>query len=113
MNCAQLERVATKLLKYHPRWGKVFYQHDNARPHVHKNVKAKLEKLGWEKLEHPAYTPDLAPLDYHLFLSLSNDLRGRKYKEEKELKQYPDEFFASKSHTSEASQTCLEDGKWS
>ena len=46
-----------------------------------------------------AYSPDLAPSDYHLFLSLSNDLRGRKFKEEKELNQYPDEFFASKSYT--------------
>jgi histone-lysine N-methyltransferase SETMAR len=30
---------------------------------------------GFEVLEHPAYSPDLAPSDYHLFGPLKNALR--------------------------------------
>ncbi len=66
--------------------GKIYFQHDNARPHVAKVVNAKLQELGWKLLPHPPYSPDLAPSDYHLFRSLSNDLRDRKFKEERDLK---------------------------
>ena len=51
-------------------------------PHVAKVVKKKLDELGWELLPHPPFSPDLAPSDYHLFLSLSNNLRGRTFKDE-------------------------------
>ena len=27
----------------------------------------RMEQWGWEILEHPPYSPDLAPSDYHLF----------------------------------------------
>ena len=41
--------------------------HDNARPHsAHATVNL-LERWGWEILEHPPYSPDLAPSDFHLF----------------------------------------------
>ena len=42
--------------------------------------------------------PKLAPSDYHLFRSLSNDLRDRKFIEEKDLKMYLKDFFDSNSH---------------
>jgi len=28
---------------------------------------------------HPPYSPDLAPSDYHLFLSMANDFAGEKF----------------------------------
>ena len=56
---------------------KVLLQHDNARPHVAKATIETINKLGFEVLEHPAYSPDLAPSDYHLFAPLA--LRGRKF----------------------------------
>jgi hypothetical protein len=34
-------------------------------------TKAAIQELDWEILPHPPYSPDLAPSDYHLFLSLS------------------------------------------
>jgi [histone H3]-lysine36 N-dimethyltransferase SETMAR len=95
--CAQIERLTEKLRTIYPNWGKVYYQHDNARPHVHKDVQNKIKSLNWEILEHPAYSPDLAPSDYYLFLSLSNDLRNRQFKEERDLKEYLSSFFRSKS----------------
>jgi hypothetical protein len=34
---------------------------------------------GWKLLSHPPYSPDLAPLDYHLFRPLKDYLRGHHY----------------------------------
>ena len=72
----------------------MYFQHDNAKPHVANIVKEKIAKFGWELLPHPLYSPDLAPSDHHLFRSLSNGLKDKKF--ENELKLYLQEFFDSK-----------------
>lgn len=41
--------------------------HDNARPHVHSNVRNFLEENGIKLIKHPPYSPDLAPCDFWLF----------------------------------------------
>ena len=46
---------------------------------------------------HPAYSPDLAPTDYHLFRSLSNHLREKKFDDESSLKMDLADFFSQKS----------------
>lgn len=74
----------------------VILQHDNARPHVAKAVHEKLQELEWEVLQHPPYSPDLAPSDYHLFRSLEVFLRGKKYSNENEVKNDIRSFFDSK-----------------
>jgi histone-lysine N-methyltransferase SETMAR len=38
-----------------------------------------LKQLKWEAMEHPAYNPDLAPSDFHLFGPLKEALRGRRF----------------------------------
>ena len=92
---AQLSSMAAKLAEKGLGQDKVFFQHDNARPHVAKVVKQKLESHDWKLLPHPPYSPDLAPSDYHLFRSLSNDLRGKNFDNEKTLKKYLQDFFDS------------------
>ena len=47
---------------------------------------AKLRELKWQLLPHPAYSPDLAPSDFHLFGPLKDPLRGRRFGCESELK---------------------------
>ena len=41
--------------------------HDNVRPHVASSVRTKINKFGWEVLQHPPYSPYLAPSDFHVF----------------------------------------------
>ena len=70
--------------------------HDNARPHVAKTTCQTIEELGWEVLAHPAYSPDLAPSDYHLFLGLKNSLRDTCFKTLEESENAVCAYFRSK-----------------
>uniref|UniRef100_A0A914ID48 Mos1 transposase HTH domain-containing protein n=1 Tax=Globodera rostochiensis TaxID=31243 RepID=A0A914ID48_GLORO len=70
--------------------------HDNARPHTANLTKMALQELGWEVLPHPAYSPDVAPSDYHLFRSLSNALSGVQLEDAAALENWLNGFFASK-----------------
>jgi transposase len=60
--------------------------HDNARPHPAARTQAMLQEFGWEVFEHPAYSPDLAPSDFHLFPKLKECLGGRRFKRDEEVK---------------------------
>jgi len=57
----------------------VLLLHDNMRPHTAIHTLQTLVKLGFTVLEHPAYSPDLAPSDYHLFRPLKDALRGHRF----------------------------------
>ena len=41
--------------------------HHNARPHTAAHTFKTLKQLKWGAMEHPAYSPDLAPSDFQLF----------------------------------------------
>ncbi len=71
-------------------------QHDNARPHVANLTKMVIQELGWEVLQHPPYSPDLAPSDYYLFRALQNALRGVTFNNDEELQNWLENWFASK-----------------
>jgi hypothetical protein len=58
-------------------------------------TKAVIRELDWEIIPHPPYYPDLAPSDYHLFRSLSNNLRGVSFNNDAELQNWLD-FFTAK-----------------
>ena len=67
------------------RKGDIFYQ-NNARPHTSLVTRKKLWELGWKLMPHPPYSPDLAPADYHLFLSLQNHLNGKTFNSNEAVK---------------------------
>jgi [histone H3]-lysine36 N-dimethyltransferase SETMAR len=92
--CQQLDRVAAKLRR---RQDKVYFLHDNARPHTAKKTRKKVLELGWTALPHPPYSPDLAPTDYHLFRSLAHHLRDKKFDDEHDLRMDLENFFSQKS----------------
>ena len=94
--CDQLDRLNSQLAILRPGHGKVFMLHDNARPHTAKLTRLKMIELGWEVLTHPPYSPDLAPSDYHLFRSLQNHLREKRFDDREALEVDLVNFFASK-----------------
>lgn len=57
----------------------------------------KIERLGWELLPHPPYSPDLAPSDYYLFRSMQDHLTGQQFTSIEEIKNWIDVFITSKS----------------
>ena len=61
--------------------------HDNSRPLTDSHTVETLQKLNFEVLAHPPYSPDLAPSDYHLFGPLKEALRGRRFTSDQELKE--------------------------
>ena len=61
--------------------------HDNARPHSAHVTTALLEKFKWDILDHPPYSPDLAPSDFHLFLHLKKHLAGKKFDDHDEVQE--------------------------
>jgi histone-lysine N-methyltransferase SETMAR len=61
----------------------VILLHDNARPHT--LTKALLRQFNWEILEHPPYSPDLAPSDYHLLTKMKVWLANQCFKTNEEL----------------------------
>ncbi|GFO12143.1 histone-lysine N-methyltransferase SETMAR [Plakobranchus ocellatus] len=60
-------------------------QHDNARPHTSRQTQDALKQLELTTLPHPAYSPDLAPSDYYLFLQLKKCLKGHHYDNDEEV----------------------------
>ena len=54
----------------------VLFLHDNALAHQALATQKKLAYLGFQCLDHPPYSPDLAPSDYHLFPGLRKQLKG-------------------------------------
>jgi hypothetical protein len=55
----------------------VLLHHDNARPRTARATKEGIQELQWELLEHPPYSPVLAPSGFHLFGPLKNHLGAK------------------------------------
>ena len=45
-----------------------------------------IRESNFEQLNHPPYSPDLAPSDYYLFQNLKSRLRGMRFRDNDELK---------------------------
>ena len=57
----------------------VILQHNNAPPHRARQTVEKIEEMSWELLQHPPYSQDLVPSDFHLFGPLKESLGGIKF----------------------------------
>jgi histone-lysine N-methyltransferase SETMAR len=82
---------------------KVLLHHDNARPHTAAATVETVQQPGFERLQHPPYSPDLVLSDYHIFGPLKEALRGRRFTSDEEVKeamhtwlqQQPKSFFSA------------------
>ena len=59
--------------------------HENTRPHTTARTNALIELFNWEIFDHPPYSPDLAPSDYHLFTKMKVWLATRRFHTNEEL----------------------------
>jgi len=55
-----------------------------------------LNGFGWDILNHPPYSPDMAPSDYYLFWSIEHSLRRKYFANLNDIQNYLEDFFASK-----------------
>ena len=58
---------------------KVCLLHDNAQPHTARLIQFLLEDFKWIVFPHSPYSPNLAPIDYHLFPRLKKELGGKRF----------------------------------
>ena len=60
---------------------------DNAPIHKSAQTMRRIEENGFHLLDHPPYSPDLAPSDFYLFQHLKKHLRGKQYESAGDLKE--------------------------
>ena len=98
----QLNHLAGKIQEKRPYTGRrhrpVILQHNNTKPHKSSVVYQTINELRWEVLPHPAYSPDIAPGDYHLFRSLQNSLVEQQFQNEVEVRKTVDNSISSTDH---------------
>ena len=73
---------------------KIIFHQDNAPTHKSVLAMGKLRDLHYELLEHPPYSPDLAPSDFCLFPKLKLFLAGQRFSSNQEAIAAVDGYFA-------------------
>jgi histone-lysine N-methyltransferase SETMAR len=61
--------------------------HDNAPVHMSAKSEAVIRQCGFQQLNHPPYSPDLAPSDYFLFRVTKTFLRGKQFSSDEDVKE--------------------------
>lgn len=74
---------------------KIIFHQDNARPHTALITMAKINELKYELLQHPPYSPDLAPSDFHLFPKFKIFLGGKRFSTTEEVHDAVNQYFGS------------------
>jgi histone-lysine N-methyltransferase SETMAR len=82
---------------------KIIFHQDNALAHKSVLAMEKLRDLHYELLEHPPYSPDLAPSDFCLFPKLKLFLAGQHFSSNQEAIAAVEGYFAdlTKNHNSD------------
>ena len=71
----------------------VYMLQDNAPAHTSQVAMAAANECGFRILQHPPYSPDLAPSDYFLFPKLKENFRGRRFSSDSDVIQAVEDFF--------------------
>ncbi|GBO08761.1 hypothetical protein AVEN_78441-1 [Araneus ventricosus] len=54
-----------------------------------------IQQFGWEQVDHPPYSPDLASSDHHLFLNLKRDFGRRRFDSVDDSKNFVQQWLSS------------------
>ncbi|GFW34467.1 histone-lysine N-methyltransferase SETMAR [Trichonephila clavipes] len=73
--------------------------HDNTRPHTAHVTKVLLKQFKREVLDHPPYSLDLEPSDFHLFRYLKSHLGGKSFHDDDEIKDEVEIWFRQQAAT--------------
>ncbi|GFU66547.1 histone-lysine N-methyltransferase SETMAR [Trichonephila clavipes] len=60
--------------------------HDNARQHVCSVTQTEVNKFKLEMLDHPPYSPDMSPCDFHVLRPLTEHLKEKRFTSDDVLK---------------------------
>ena len=71
----------------------VLLHQDNAPAHKSLVAMSAVHDCGFELIDHPPYSPDLAPSDYFLFPNLKKHLAGKRYKSDDDVISAVEDFF--------------------
>ncbi|CAK9819145.1 Mariner Mos1 transposase [Anthophora quadrimaculata] len=79
--CNLLDQLDAKIREKRPALKKkrIIFHQNNGRAHTSVLAMAKFNELKYELLEHPVYSPDLAPSGYYLFPNLKKPLAGKRF----------------------------------
>ncbi|GBP22243.1 Histone-lysine N-methyltransferase SETMAR [Eumeta japonica] len=69
---------------------------NNASVHTARVSRQALKDTGFSEIDHPPYSPDLAPSDYFLFSKLKKELRGRRFVDDNQMKMAVESHFDCK-----------------
>ena len=58
---------------------RIILHQDNALAHRAESTQIEISLLGFEILEHPPYSPDLALMDFRAFPELKSQLHGKRF----------------------------------
>jgi histone-lysine N-methyltransferase SETMAR len=75
----------------------VLLLHDNAPVHMSAKSQAAIRQCGFQQLNNPPYSPDLAPSDYFLFRVTKKFLRGKRFSSDEEVKEAVTTWFEEQS----------------
>ncbi|KAL0831014.1 hypothetical protein ABMA28_001900 [Loxostege sticticalis] len=73
----------------------VLFLHDNAPAHRSEVALQAIHSAGFEMLDHPPYSSDLAPSDFHLFPKFKEHIRGTKFADDDAVMAAVNDFFES------------------
>ena len=92
--CCHLDQLKSALNEKHLELVNrelIIFHQDNAKSFVSfvsLNTRQKLLQLGWEVEIHLSHSPDIAPLNFHLFPSLQNSLNGKCFNSPQDCKRH-------------------------
>ncbi|XP_011647659.1 histone-lysine N-methyltransferase SETMAR-like [Pogonomyrmex barbatus] len=91
-----IDKLKTEIAKKRPhlKKKKVLFHQDNTPAHTSVVAMAKIHELQFELIDHPPYSPDLAPSNFFLFPRLKVWLRKQKFSSNKEIIAFVEAYFA-------------------